>query len=82
MHTSSVEGDCFYGWVSVFDCVRGVMFRFRVCWFVWSVCGILVEGLLCSMPFFCFSVVCLYLDVFMGGFQLGITLGAGKAMLM
>jgi hypothetical protein len=32
--------------------------------------------------FFFNSVVCLYLDVFMGGFQWGITLGAGKAMLM
>ncbi len=32
--------------------------------------------------FYCSSVVCLYLDVLMGGFRWGITLGAGKAMLM
>ena len=31
---------------------------------------------------YCSSVVCLYLDVFMGGLRWGITLGAGKAMLM
>ncbi len=31
---------------------------------------------------YCASVVCLYLGVFMGGFRWGITLGAGKAMLM
>jgi hypothetical protein len=32
--------------------------------------------------FYCSSMVCLYLDVFMGGFRWGIMLGAGKAMLM
>ena len=31
---------------------------------------------------YCSSVVCLYLVVFMGGFRWGITLDAGKAMLM
>ena len=35
-----------------------------------------VPDLLCS------SVICLYLDVFIGGFRWGMTLGAGKAMLM
>jgi hypothetical protein len=83
VHTFSVEGDCFYGWVSVFDCDRGVMFRFCVCGFVLCVCGILVGGPFGSMPvFYCSSVVCLYLDVFIGGFRWGITLGAGKALLM
>jgi hypothetical protein len=83
VHTSSVEGDCFYGWVSIFDYVRGVMFRFLACWFVWCVCGILVGSPLCSMAvLYCSSVACLYLDVFMGGFRWGITLGAEKAMLM
>jgi hypothetical protein len=32
--------------------------------------------------FLCYSVVCLYLDVFIGGFRWGMTLGVGKAMLM
>ena len=32
--------------------------------------------------FYYSSVVCLYLDVFMGEFRWGITLGVGKAMLM
>ncbi len=31
---------------------------------------------------YCSSVVCLYLDVFMGRFRWGLTLGVGKAMLM
>ena len=30
----------------------------------------------------CSSVVCLYLDVFIGGFRWGMPLGVGKAMLM
>jgi hypothetical protein len=31
---------------------------------------------------YCSSVFCLYLDVFIGGFWWGMTLGVGKAMLM
>ena len=83
MHPSSVEGECFYGWVPVFDCVRSVMFRFCVCWCVWCGCGFLVVGPLGSIPvFLCSSVVGLYFDVFMGGFRWGITPWARKAMLM
>ena len=51
MHTSCVEGDCFYGWVFVFVYVR-VIFRFLVRWFVWCICGISIGGALCSIPVF------------------------------
>ena len=40
-----------------------------------------VSCVLCNLMY-CSSVVCLYLVVFMGGFRWGITLGAGKTMLM
>ena len=40
-----------------------------------------VSCVLCHLMY-CSIVVCLYLVVFVGGFRWGITLGAGKAMLM
>ena len=40
-----------------------------------------VSCVICHL-LYCSSVFCLYFVVFMGGFQWGITLGAGKAMLM
>ena len=39
-----------------------------------------VRSVRCQL-FDCSSVVCLYLDVFMGEFRWDITLGAGKVML-
>jgi hypothetical protein len=60
-------------WCSSFVCVGlfGVFVRF---W--WGISCVRCHVL------YCYSVVCLYLDVFLGGFRWGITLGVGKAMLM
>ena len=50
---------------------------------LWFFCGLLGVCPLVSNPVSYFSsVVCLYLDVLIGGFWWGMTLGIGKAMLM
>ena len=83
MHTSRAEGTalmggCLYSSVSNDSCcaLGCCVFcgSFVVCW----VCipWVRVQFLYCS------SVVCLYLDVFIGGFRWGMTLGVGEAMLM
>ncbi len=83
MHTSRVEGDCFYGWVSVFDSLRDSCCVFGYCgvWGSFVACWVLVPRVRFQF-LYCSSVVCVYLDVFMGVFRWGMTLGIGKAMLM
>ena len=71
-------GGCRYSFVAVVWCTA------FVCVALFGVFTGFLFGVPCvrCQVLYCSSVVCLYLDVFTGGFRCGITLGAGKAMLM
>ena len=81
MHSSRVESDSFYGWVSICVIVHFVMLRICVLFCFWLECGLFGVSPLDLVPVFS-SVVCLYLVVFNDGFWWGMTQGVGNYMLM